>query len=87
MPVVFGLVAILALGLSFGPLLVGHVRHAQNPRLFNDDARQQIVPLFRHTENSPPLKNIPVGFKLLYRTFAPVVDPDPLSKFSRTSSS
>jgi hypothetical protein len=89
MPVVFGLVAILALGLLFGPFLAGHVRHALNPRVFNDDVRPWIVPLFRYTDEGTVSQDIPgdyhlalmaPGFKLLYRTVAPAVDPELLSR-------
>lgn len=89
MPVVLGLVAAVALALAFGPLLAGHVRNALNPRVFNDDARIQIVPFFRHPDAGTAshdvprdyqLTFLPLGFKLLYRALAPVVDPALLSK-------
>jgi len=81
--------ATVALAVVFGPSLVGYVRSSSDPVTFNNDARIYIVPFFRYTDNGVTgpdtlsdyhLALIPVGFKLLYRTLAPVVDPERLSK-------
>lgn len=83
------LAATVGLALAFGPPLAAHLRHAFDPRIFNDDVRQHIFPFFRYTEQGTASKDIsgdyylaimPPGFKLLYRALAPVLDPEPLSK-------
>jgi hypothetical protein len=78
----------LLLAVTFGPNLTAHVKLAVNPTVFNDDVRQQIYPLFRFTESTIArdvsddyqIALMPLGFRLLYRSLAPVVDPEPLSK-------
>ncbi len=84
-----GLVAVLVFAFVFGPSLVGHMRNAMDPLVFNDDVRQQIFPFFKYIDGGPTSKDVagdyqldlmPVGFKLLYRTLMPVIDPEPLSK-------
>jgi hypothetical protein len=68
---------------------VGHVRYAATRLMFNDDARQWIFPLFRYTGEGALrgdvigdyyLSVMPVGYWLLYRGLAPLVDPATLSK-------
>jgi hypothetical protein len=83
------IVAGAVLALAIGASLAGHVRLALNPLVFNDDVRQHIVPFFRYAQEGVAAPDIlsdyqlditPPGFWLLYRTLAPVVDPEPLSK-------
>lgn len=83
------LVMLLVLLVSFGPGLVGHVRHSCDPGMYSDDALQQIWPflkyhdpqLFKHDYIARYyLDCMPIGFKALYITAAQCMDPRILSK-------
>lgn len=73
-----------ALAFVYGPTLVAHMSRGFDPRIFNDDARQQIYPFFRYADSSlfPNdyigdyyLDNLPIGFRALYTISAPLIDP------------
>ncbi len=78
---------LIVLALVYGPPLARHAARAVDPLIFNDDARQQIVPFFRYSDGVPGdvitdyyLACTPVGFRALYRSAALAVDPAALSK-------
>jgi hypothetical protein len=73
-----------SLGLMYGPSLSRHIRRGSDPRIFGDDARQQIYPFFRYADSSlfPSdyvadyyLDCLPLGFRAFYTLSAPLVDP------------
>jgi len=79
----------LALAALHGRALVGHVVHSLDPGVFNDDARQQIVPFFRYSDREPFrddalgdyfLVGTPVVLRALYTAAALVHDAVPVSK-------
>jgi len=66
-----------------------HIARGFDPYIFNDDARQQIYPLFRYADSSlfPNdyiadyyLACLPLGFRALYALSAPLLDPAVSSK-------
>jgi hypothetical protein len=80
---------VAALALTFLPSLIEHARHAANPLVYNDDARQQIWPFLRYRDPALfrddyladyQLAINPVGFTAIYRTAAVVTDPRTLSR-------
>lgn len=81
----FGLAA---LAWAYGPTLSAHIRRSLDPRVFADDARQQIYPFFRYADSSlfPEdyiadyyLDCLPIGFRGLYMLSAPLLDPAAMS--------
>jgi len=73
-----------ALGLMYGRTLSSHIVRGFDPRIFNDDVRQQIYPFFRYADSSlfPNdyiadyyLDCLPLGFRALYTLSAPLIDP------------
>lgn len=81
----FGLAA---LGCAYGPTLTAHIRRSVDPRIFTDDARQQIYPFFRYADSSlfPNdyiadyyLDCLPIGVRGIYMLSAPLVDPAAMS--------
>jgi hypothetical protein len=73
-----------SLGLVYGRSLSAHITRGFDPRIFSDDARQQIYPFFRYTDSSlfPNdyiadyyLDCLPLGFRALYTLSAPLIDP------------
>lgn len=72
---VLGVALVLVLALTYGPVLVQHVRNASEDTIFNDDVRQQIPPFYRFAEpelaqkddlGTYYLANFPLGFRALY---------------------
>ena len=73
-----------SLGLVYGRSLSTHIKRGFDPRVFGDDARQQIYPFFRFADSSlfPNdyvadyyLDCLPLGFRSLYMLSAPLIDP------------
>lgn len=73
-----------SLGLVYGRSLSTHITRGFDPRIFSDDARQQIYPFFRYADSSllPNdyiadyyLDCLPMGFRGLYTLSAPLIDP------------
>ena len=73
-----------SLGLVYGRSLSTHITRGFDPRIFGDDARQQIYPFFRYADSSlfPNdyiadyyLDCLPLGFRALYTLSAPLIDP------------
>jgi hypothetical protein len=83
------LLAAAALLLFFGPAFVVHARLAMDPVILNDDARQQIWPLYRLLESdlfagdliaSYYLDCMPVGFKFVYSLGGLLASPATISR-------
>jgi hypothetical protein len=73
-----------SLGLVYGRSLSTHITRGFDPRIFSDDARQQIYPFFRYADSSllPNdyiadyyLDCLPLGFRGIYTLSAPLIDP------------
>ena len=73
----------------FGPSLAQHARNSANPRLFNDDVRQQVWPFFRYSDGGFTRDYIggyylhaflPAGYRAVFAAVAHVVDPVTTSK-------
>jgi MFS family permease len=78
-----------ALGLVYWRTLTAHITRGFDPRIFNDDVRQQIYPFFRYADSSlfPNdyiadyyLACLPIGFRALYTLSAPLIDPSVSNK-------
>ncbi|MGH7321030.1 MAG: hypothetical protein ACRELA_15575, partial [Candidatus Rokuibacteriota bacterium] len=73
--------ALAALVLMYGPFLAAHIRNSADPFLFNDDARQFVVPfVVPGSASAYYLTYLSAGYQVLYRLGALVVDPIALSK-------
>ena len=79
-----------SLGVVYGPALSSHIVRGLDPRVLNDDARQQIYPFFRYADSSlfPNdyiadyyLDCLPIGFRAFYTLSAPLIDPAVSNKF------
>ncbi len=76
-----GGLVLAALVLMYGPVLAAHIRNSADPLLFNDDARQNVVPFVVPGHASAySLAYLSIGYQALYRLGALVVDPIALSK-------
>lgn len=78
-----------ALALVYWRTLAAHITRGFDPRIFNDDVRQQIYPFFRYADSSLfrndyiadyYLDCLPIGFRALYTLSAPLIDPSVSNK-------
>jgi hypothetical protein len=68
--------AVGALGLAYGPTLVNHMRHAADPLIFNDDARQFVTPFLVPGYASEYYRTfLAPGYQGLYGLVGAAVDP------------
>lgn len=79
----------LVLVATFGQAYTQHFRNALNPGFFTDDARNQIWPLHRYVTperfqndyiGQYIFDTLPFGFRMVYRSLAPIWNPERVSK-------
>lgn len=87
MPFLVGMVALLVL--LYHPSCVDPIRSSLDPRVASDDMRQSVFPFFRDTPDRPVgpdvlgdyhLDIMAAGYRLMYRSLAPFLDPSGVSK-------
>jgi hypothetical protein len=75
------LIVTMTLTVLYGPFLVRHLRNAADPLLFNDDARQNIVPFVLPGYSSDYyLAHLPIGYKALLWSVGTFEDPIAVSR-------